>query len=739
MSQTIILKLALPTPLRRVFDYLPPQGAASQDLNHWQAGMRLEVPFGSQTLVGILLGTASSSQLAPKQLKPILSVIDATPCLNPEVLALVRWAADYYHHPIGDALATALPTLLRQGEPSSLPLQKAWTLTTEGLGLPDGALKASPKQAELLSILLKQRQLTDGQVKDLNIKRDTLKRLQEKGLIESIEIQPTPPPNPPTLLKQSPLQLNNEQQHALDQLRYQHFGTYLLEGATGSGKTEVYLQAITQVLEQGKKALVLVPEIGLTPQLVERFEQRFAVNIVAVHSGLNDKERLNAWLAAFHNQADIIIGTRSAIFSPISNLGIIIIDEEHDLSFKQQDGFRYSARDLAVVRAQRLGIPLVLGTATPALETLYNATHNRYLHLRLTERAGSAKPPLVDLIDIRGKKLLAGLSQELLDTIQQQLEQGNQALVFINRRGFAPAMLCHDCAWIAGCSRCSARLTVHQHPPHLHCHHCDQQRPVPKQCPDCQSPNLEPLGQGTQRTEEELQRLFPDTDIIRVDRDSTRRKDSFQGILDQVHSGKPCILVGTQMLAKGHHFPKVTLVAIVDIDSSLFSGDFRGPERMGQLLIQVSGRAGRAEQLGRVMIQSHHCEHPNIQSLVKEGYHRFARRLLRERQLSALPPYRYLLLVRAESKRAENATEFLNTARRLCQQQFPPSNTLSYLGPLPALMEKKKDRFCFHLQIACENRPKIHKVTEYLCQQMENNALARRTRWSVDIDPQDMS
>ena len=738
MTTSPILKIALPTPIRRVFDYLPPAKLSLADLEALPIGARIQAPFGSQSLVGILTGIATSSDLPSEQLKAATAILDREPCLTPEVLALVQWAADYYHHPVGDALATALPVLLRQGNAMAPPKQKYWILTPEGKGLPDGALARSPKQAACLSLFLQRGNLTIDQIQPHNIQRDTLKRLQEKGLLQEVE-EESRPKRSSNILKQSPIPLNTEQQLALNQMRYREFATYLLEGATGSGKTEVYLQAIGQVLQEGKCALVLVPEIGLTPQLIERFQQRFTVPIVAVHSGLNDNERLQAWLAARYEHAAIVIGTRSAIFSPLANLGIIVIDEEHDLSFKQQDGFRYSARDLAAVRAQRLNIPLILGSATPSLESLYNATHNRYHHLRLTQRAGESKPPLVELIDLRGKNLQAGIAPEIIAAIEQELQKHNQVLVFLNRRGFAPALMCRDCAWIAGCSRCSARLTVHQHPPHLHCHHCDQQRPLPKSCPECKSYQLEALGQGTQRSEDNLQTLFPNTEVIRVDRDSTRRKNAFQSIIDQVHSGRPCILVGTQMLAKGHHFPKVTLVAILDIDSSLFSGDFRGPERMGQLLIQVAGRAGREQQLGKVVIQSYHCEHPNIQSLVKEGYHRFARRLLRERQLTLLPPYRFLALIRAESKRPENATEFLSKARQLCQANFPANKELSYLGPLPALIERKKDRFCFHLQISSASRAALHKVVQVLCAEMENNALSRRTRWSVDIDPQDMS
>lgn len=739
MSNQRILKVAVPTPLRRIFDYLPPANTSSNQLGNWQAGTRVLVPFGQQKLVGVLLGISNHSELNAKQLKPIDSMLDQEPCLPGELLALCQWAATYYQHPVGEALATALPALLRQGEAADFPTETIWQLTTEGKGLPQDALKRAPKQAALLRALQQANGLTRQAIKDLGVGGDAIRQLESKGLVSAREDSVRPEAPSGDLYSEAPLALNPEQEAALEQVRYQGFSTYLLEGATGSGKTEVYLQAIARVLELGRSALVLVPEIGLTPQLIGRFRQRFRVNIAALHSGLNDRERLQAWLEARHGYARIVIGTRSAVFTPIPDLGIIIIDEEHDLSFKQQDGFRYSARDLSVVRAQRAGIPLMLGTATPSLESLYNTTHNRYLHLRLTQRAGGAKPPEVQLIDLRGQRLQDGFSPELLGHIETELEKGNQVLVFINRRGFAPVLICHDCGWIADCKNCTAKLTVHQHPPHLHCHHCDYQRPLPHACPDCFSKDLEYLGQGTERSEAVLQAAFPEFPVIRVDRDTTRRKQAMQTLLARVHEGEPCVLVGTQMLAKGHHFPDVTLVAMIDIDGALFSGDFRGPERMGQLLIQVAGRAGRASKPGKVIIQSHHCEHPNIQSLIKEGYHRYARRLLHERQVTGLPPYRYLALIRAESKRPENANDFLATARQFAQQHFPPSRDLNYLGPLPALMERKKDRYCFQLHINSSDRQQLHRVVQAICGQMDKHALSRRARWSVDIDPQDMS
>lgn len=739
MSQQSILTIAVPTPLRRSFDYLPPQGSENSPHSQWQPGVRVLVPFGQQQLVGVLLGVGTHSQLPSRQLKPVHQILDTEPCLPEGILALCQWAATYYQHPVGEALATALPTLLRQGEPASFPTETIWQLTTEGKGLPNTALKSAPKQAALLNYLQEHPFASRDDIARLDIATTTVRQLEKKGIIESLKRTISPETMTGALYGEQPLALNDEQEGTLTQLRYGGFGSYLLEGATGSGKTEVYLQAIGRVLESGRSALVLVPEIGLTPQLIRRFTARFNVRVAVMHSGLNNRERLQAWLEARHGHARIVIGTRSAIFTPIPKLGIIVVDEEHDLSFKQQDGFRYSARDLAVVRAQREDIPVILGSATPSLESLFNATQNRYQHLRLTRRAGDAQPPQVQLVDLRGKKLQEGFAPEILDAISDELAKGNQVLVFINRRGYAPVLICRDCGWIADCRNCSAKLTVHRHPPHLHCHHCDYQRPIPHSCPDCLSRDLEYLGQGTERSEQALAQLFPQTPVIRVDRDSTRGKQAMEKLLGPVHEGQPCILVGTQMLAKGHHFPDVTLVAMLDVDGGLFSGDFRGPERMGQLMIQVSGRAGRASKPGRVVIQSYHCEHPSIQSLIREGYHRYARRLLHERQVTGLPPYRYMALVRAESKRPENASEFLTRARQVANEQVPASRNVSYLGPLPALMERKNDRFCFQLQILCDDRTQLHQAVRAICHGMENHALARRTRWSVDVDPQDMS
>ena len=739
MFATPLLEIALPTPLRRNFDYLPPAQLSAQAVGLLQPGILVRVPFGHQELIGMLLSVKPHSNQPLEKLRAALAIVSTEPVMSSDDLALCRWAADYYQTPLGEALQAALPSLLRQGEPAQLRAEIGLTLTTEGKGLPQGALKRAPKQATLLAALQTQAELRKADLQALAIARSTVKQLIDKGLARECELAPLRLTQTTQLLRQAELMLNDEQQQALQQIGYGRFNTYLLDGATGSGKTEIYLQAIAQVLKQGKQALVLVPEIGLTPQTLQRFQARFALPIVALHSGLNDRERLDAWVQARAGTAGVIIGTRSAIFTPLLNPGIIIVDEEHDGSFKQQDGFRYSARDLAAVRAHRLGIPLILGSATPSLESLHNAQQGRYQLLRLTQRAGNAQAPDIQLVDIRGEQLHEGFAAASLQAINTQLQAGNQVLVFLNRRGYAPTLECHDCGWLANCNHCDARMTVHQTPRHLHCHHCDHQRAVPRRCLSCNSPNIFPLGMGTERSESSLQQLFPHTKIIRVDRDSTRNKNAMEKLLVDVHSGEPCILVGTQMLAKGHHFADVTLVVILDADAGLFSTDFRGPERMGQLLLQVAGRAGRAEKPGQVILQSHHTEHPLVQTLMLQGYHALAALLLPERQITQLPPYRHLALIRAESKRPERVVEFLKLARKFAEAFEPASPLISYLGPLPAMMEKRGDRFRYQLQINCAQRKPLQQLLTQVALELERNALSRRVRWSIDVDPQDMS
>lgn len=732
-----ILRIALPTPLRRLFDYLPPTSGLDATPC---IGVRVRVSFGRRELTGILIEVAQTSDLPPAKLKPVLEILDQTPPLPLHLLELACWAADYYQHPIGDALHQALPVLLRKGESDQPSPQLRWHVVA-GTVAEDIAPRAR-KQRALLELLLEHPEGLDSQtIRSAGYSSAQQKPLTDKGLIEQREAHPdaTPPATDgTTLLRQPVLPLNDEQQQALDTIFHQEgFNPVLLQGITGSGKTEVYLQAIERILRNGSQALVLVPEIGLTPQTVSRFRSRFGVDVQVLHSNMTDRQRLDAWLQARSGQARVVIGTRSALFTPLQSPGIIIVDEEHDTSFKQQDGFRYSARDLAVMRARAENVPLVLGTATPSLESLHNAHTGRYRHVRLTTRAGNARPPRFELYDIRQQPLNSGLSDEVLRRIGTELHQGNQVLLFLNRRGFSPALMCHQCGTVIECDRCDARMTLHRTPPHLHCHHCDHQRPVPSRCPSCHTTDFKPQGAGTERTEAVLQQLFPDTDVIRVDRDSTQRRNAMQDIMERVHDGRPCILVGTQMLAKGHHFPAVTLVGILDADAGLFSADFRGMERTAQLILQVAGRAGRAERPGQVLMQTHHADHPTLTQLVSQGYEAFATAELALRRSSGLPPFIYHALLRAEANRRGRAEAFLST---LCTELASSGLNLpgvEWLGPFPAAMEKRAGFFRAQLLLQSQDRRALQQVLSIITPMLEQSPLARQVRWSLDVDPVD--
>lgn len=536
----------------------------------------------------------------------------------------------------------------------------------------------------------------------------------------------------------SQLVLNNDQQRAIQTITAaQKFQTFLLDGITGSGKTEVYFHSIAALLQAGKQVLVLVPEIALTPQTVARFEQRFKAPIVLLHSDLSDKKRLMSWLQARHGAAAIIIGTRSAIFTPLLNPGMIILDEEHDLSFKQQSNLRYSARDLAIVRGQLENIPVILGSATPSLETLHNAKTGKYVYLTLPQRAGDAKPPQVNLINLRDKRLIGGLSALLLDKMREHLLAGGQVLLFLNRRGYAAVLMCHHCGWMAKCARCDARLTLHFQPERLHCHHCGAVKSPPKRCADCRYPELITVGQGTERIEEVIAQQFPEYRGVRIDRDSTQRRGSIEKLLAEVHEQKAQILIGTQMLAKGHHFPRLTLVAIVDADNGLFSVDFRAIERMAQLLVQVAGRAGRTERAGEVIIQTHHPDHPHLQLLLKSGYQRFAQAVLTERRQALLPPFAYLALLRAESNQREITHAFLDAAKTNLEN-LPLIGKMNLLGPVPAPMERCAGRFRGQLLLQAVKRTELQSVLREWMPTLSRCKLAAKVRWSLDIDPQEL-
>lgn len=732
MNNNNILKISLPNTNRAHFDYLA-NSSFSQEI---PVGSRITVPFRNKQLIGIFTGYSTNSAIARNKLRAVTEVLDAKPPFSNEIIQLCQWAADYYHHPLGDVLHTAMPVLLRQGAALEFSQQEVWQLTHQGKLIESEQLKRAPKQQQALN-LLKQHPggLTTQVCQAHDVNRPTLQSLLAKELLVSTKQSVSVETINKTL--EAEHVLNDEQLVALQAItdKQDRFHCFLLDGITGSGKTEIYLQAIKQQLALGKQTLVLIPEIGLTPQLVDRFQRRFNETITCLHSGLNDRERLNAWLLAKTGKAKIVIGTRSAIFTPMPSLGMIIIDEEHDTSFKQYDTFRYSARDLAIVRSKLNNIPIILGSATPSLESLHNVYLEKYELLTLRQRAGDARPPKTNIIDLRSQKLNEGLSNQLIHAMQKHLQAGNQVLLFINRRGYAPVMLCHQCGWIADCKNCAAHLIVHRSPPYMQCHHCGSMRAVIKSCPDCENTNLVPIGIGTERLEINLQTLFPDTNIARIDRDNTRRKGAMNALLKDINSGKANILIGTQMLAKGHHFPNVTMVGILDADSGLFNCDFRAIERLGQLLTQVSGRAGRAEKTGEVFIQTHAPDHPLLSLLLDKGYCEFASHLMKERQQAYLPPFAFLALFRAQAKHKQQAEQLLEQVRQIAERCAVGVN---FLGPIAAPLEKKANQYRFQLLVQSANRQALQNGLAAVMTEIEKITVNSGVRWSLDVDPYDL-
>ena len=734
LARMPVFRLAIASPLRRLFDYLPPEHWDEKALANLRPGVRLIVPFGKRKTCAVLVETSGESNIEADKLRRVIEVVDESPLISRQLIRLCHWAANYYKAPVGEILAAALPTALRRGKHYSGETVRHWQLSSTGLGLPEGALKRAPRQAELLARLQQEAALSDLRLKALGASVEARRQLQAKGLIEAIEL---PPPAPTPQILPGP-ELNEDQQRAVQTIGRQmgQFGCFLLQGVTGSGKTEVYLRLASLALQQNRQVLVLVPEIGLTPQTIHRFEQRFSTPVATLHSGLAEGARLQAWDQARSGRAAVVLGTRSAVFSSLARPGLIIVDEEHDGSFKQQDGLRYSARDMAVKRGQIEKIPVVLGSATPSLETLHNVASGRYRKLVLPSRVGGGNMPVVKILDIRRQPLQAGLCQELLAATGVELAAGNQVLLFLNRRGFAPALQCHDCGMTAQCMHCDARVTVHRQARQLRCHHCEWRKPLPDRCPECHSRHLFSRGLGTEQVESALQACYPELPIHRVDRDSMGGRRAMERLWREVSRGDPCILLGTQMLTKGHHFPDVTLVGLIDTDAALFSADFRGPERMGQLLTQVGGRAGRAEKAGRVILQTHYPDHPLLKILLQQGYEGFARHLLEERSELGLPPYCQLLLLRAEANRIEAAEAFL---RDVCGQLgAPDSRTVKLVGPLPAPMQRKGGRFRAQLLLVCRSRRSAQYYGERLVSLAETLPAGKRLRWSLDVDPLDM-
>ena len=730
MNAWPILRVAVPVPLYKLLDYLPPEGIPA---GQFQPGCRIEVPVARRTLTGVIWEICEQASIDTSKLKRAGTILDRKPLLGMLDTELLAWCADYYKHPIGEVAQACLPARLRQGSRQATQKLSAWRLVNRHISTED--FKRAPVQLRIIRQLLESETPVEASQLHATDKavRGGLQRLAVKGLIEEVQISPEshhkevmPRPAP-----------TEEQQSAIDTLKKSKgFSPVLLDGITGSGKTEVYLAIAEAVIRAGRQVLVLVPEIALTPQLQQRFDRGLEGRVSVMHSGLSDTEREQAWSAAQKGRTDLLLGTRSAVFTPMPGLGLIIIDEEHDLSYKQQEGHRYSARDVAVMRAKLAGIPVLLGSATPSLESLNNAVNGRYGWLKLRERPGAATSPAMQLIDVRNQPLRRGLSPDLIKAIRQETDAGNQVILFLNRRGYAPQLTCHACGRIAECRHCDARMTWHRQAARLWCHHCGHQQPRPVKCPECgEKETLILLGQGTERLEETITEIFPDVPVIRIDRDSTRRKGSLDRSLDRVHGSDAAILVGTQMLAKGHDLPNVTLVGVLNADHGLLNPDFRAPERTAQLLIQVSGRAGRADKPGRVLIQTRHPDNPLLRTLINKGYDAFAREELALRREAGFPPFSHQVLIRAEGLDAGLVERFMQETREVALSEM---RDVEVYGPLPALVERKAGHYRWHLLLQSTDRLALHRQLDGLLTWLIGRKERRKIRWSLDSDPQEV-
>ena len=731
-----ILKIALDVPLDRLFDYTN---------NGFKAhiGARVVVSFAGRNLVGIVMQIAESSDVPLEKLKPVIHVFDDV-VFGAADFKLLKFCADYYHYPLGQTLISALPLRLRQIKPAVTRKSFVYALNT------NANLDEIPKKQIVLHKIAYALEanihagagavgLSASALAEMSAGwSKAIAQLQERGWITQTEVVAVKPS-----LRSSSVEpnLNGEQSQAISAILSESgFKPWLLHGITGSGKTEVYIQILKKILAEtsidktGAQALILVPEINLTPQLEARFRSRLSqYPLVTLHSNLSESERSQNWLAASTGAAKIVIGTRLSVFTPMPNVQIIMIDEEHDGSYKQQDGMRYHARDVAMVRAKQLNIPIVMGSATPSLETWHLAKKQQYGLLSLKQRAvENAQLPKIHTIDIAKSPTENGLSPILINAMRERLTRGEQSLLFINRRGYAPVLHCNACQWLASCTRCSAKLVVHLSQKRLKCHHCGHEQKIPMQCPSCGNPDLSPVGQATQRLEHTLNALFPDTKIARVDRDSVRNKDALTDILTSVQNKEIDILVGTQMLAKGHDFPHLTLVGVLDTDSALFSPDFRASERLFSQLMQVSGRAGRAEMAGEVLIQTAFPQHELFDALKAQDYNTYADALLSERTLMQFPPSHYFALLKAEASDFSQVHTFLTKAANAAREI---SVDVTIYDPVRPQMERLKAMERGHLLLQASSRQLLQRLLKVWIPQLRAEKTGAKIRWALDIDP----
>lgn len=722
-----IVQVAVPVPLAQLFDYLPPANVRACEI---APGTRILVPFGRSKRVGIVIDNAAESALATTRLKQAIAVLDTAPVLNAELLHTLRWMSQYYLHPLGEVLETALPAGLRR---ERAPPQIGEAALVLNAGIDHSAVRAGSNSAELVALLAKgplAHSALDAQMPNW---RGAAANLRRRGLVTTTRLAPTAAP---ARLRINPPPLTEDQQAAIAAVaaKYGEFAPFVLDGITGSGKTEVYLALAEQALARNLQVLILVPEIGLTPQLLRRFRERLPGPIHVLHSDRADGERTRAWMAASRGESCVVLGTRSAVFAPLPHAGLIVVDEEHDASYKQHEGLRYNARDVALVRAKALAVPVILGSATPSLETLANLDAGRHAGLQLHARPGAARMPKIHCVDLRGKPVHEGLAPESTQALIECLARGEQALVFRNRRGYAPVLMCHGCGWHAGCLRCDKPLTWHRGAARMRCHHCGADQRVPAQCPHCGNAALVAQGLGTERMEQNLVTLFPQTPVIRIDRETTRGREGVDDLLGRLGPDQPGIFVGTQMLAKGHDLPNLTLVIMIGVDDGLFSVDFRAGERLAQLIVQVAGRAGRARKPGSVLLQTHQPDHPLLRDLIHHGYARVARDLLGERRLAGLPPYAHLALLRAQAGLETRVEQFLGEAVRLAGQP----QGVNLLGPMPAPMPRRAGMHRGQLLFSADKRRDLHGFLTPWIDQVRALPQARGVRWSLDIDPLDL-
>lgn len=713
-----VISVVVPRPLWQTYDYILPDILPAVDV-----GARVRVPFGPTSVVAIVVAIAGRSEHIG-ELRLVSGVLDQESILTDDLLKLAHWLSSYYHSPLGTVMETLLPTEVLRGRPIESEPNHVWTIIPQNHKV---EFKRAPRQRAVWDLLARSSTMSEADLRDEDVASSVLQAMERKGLLRRVPVYPQ------YRFNDRGIQPTLEQEHAIQSISgtLDQFGVHVLDGVTGSGKTEVYIRVIKEVLAQGKQVLILVPEIALTPQTAKHFKDRFG-SVAILHSMRTNLQRFDMWCRVTTGEQRLVLGTRSAIFTPFKDLGLIVVDEEHDTSYKQGESLRYSARDAAIVRANNLNIPVILGSATLSLETVENIHRKKYTAYQISARPGVAKLPKFQLLDIRGQILQGGMCHSLIEKMRYHIDKDGQVLVLINRRGYAPCLICHDCGWRAHCEDCEVRLTLHEYPNReLHCHYCDRRYKLPSQCPNCTGVKLVSVGAATQRVVETLKEAFPNVPIRRIDRDTINTNRKLETAFMDMQRSERCILVGTQMLAKGHHLPNVTLVAVLRADAGFISSDFRAAERTAQLIVQVAGRAGRAEREGEVCIQTYDPEHPHMESLAKSGYAGFVETELILRKDANFPPYSHLALLRAEGTNSDEVNHFLQQILSMVR-----SPGTEKLGPVNASIPRLNKRWRCQAALLDSNRKRLHKALDAIAKISVSRS---RVRWSIDVDPLDMS